>query len=281
MSVKITTPLLDVSASFFTRFKGWIVGLTSVLIVLPALIHAGVDLYSEWRRLPRTGAEEINIRLNAENFGKEPIMKFPVPVKQNNGTVEVRFAIYEKGDVRVEFGKYTQWFPFPLQDGQVEKKVEFRLVSSAFAQGQTQLQGRGDYQETEKIQGETIQREKTFENGVVETQVVDPRSGDILNSSSRKTDQRLVTGNPTGTLAAPKISPIDLDQYRRANQAAGVNGMTVKDPATKMREHLVAELERCMREKSFFISRYLCEYKANAKLCDLKNKSGNSNECDK
>lgn len=107
------TPPAPEKPTPFSHMKGWLTGLVGVLVVLPSLINAGLDVYSSLLKLPKTEAERVNEKLFRENFGKQPVATVPVPIKQNNGIVEVRFQIYEKGDVFVEFGSFSQWFPFP------------------------------------------------------------------------------------------------------------------------------------------------------------------------
>lgn len=273
-------PKPDAPASFFSRFKGWIVGLTSVLVVLPALINTGHDIYSSLLKLPRTEAERINERLFREYFKKQPVATIPVPIKQNNGTVEVRFAIYEKGDVFVEFGNFTQWFPFPARDGEDNKTLGFSLISSAFAQSPPAPKGEGRFQQADQIQGDALIREKTYENGVVEKQVIDPRSGDILNSSARQTDQKQVAVPASRALPVPKMATIDLDQLRKVAQTGPASAAPVAAPAPSWHEALKAGLAWCQR-KSNFLSRNLCEYREKKSHCEPENRWGTVAECDK
>lgn len=203
-------PKPDKPAAFLERFKGWIVGITGVVVVLPALINGVFDIYSRVEKLPRTEAERINERLFRENFGKPPVATVPVPIRQSNGTVEVRFEVYEKGDVFVQFGSYTQWFPFPTPMSAPAKTSAFSLIASAIAQ-EPQLKGLGRYQQVDQMQGRAVVRERVYENGVVERQVIDLRSGDILSSSTRQTEQKRLPAVPaTRSLSIPKIAPIDI-----------------------------------------------------------------------
>lgn len=271
-------PEPDAPVSFFGRFKGWIVGLTSVLVVLPALINAGVDIYASLLKLPRTEAERVNERLFREYFKKQPVAAFPVPIKQNNGTVEVRFEVYEKGDVFVEFGNFTQWFPFPSHDGGPKKTVGFSLVSNAVAQDPPPPKGLGRYQQIDQLQGDAVIRKRTYENGVIEKQVIDPRSGDILNSSTRQTDQKPVPVPAAKTLGVPKIAPIDLDQFRTATQAGAASAEAVKASAAEWHEALKAGLAWCQGKDNFF-SRGLCEYREKNRFCEPENRWGKVAEC--
>lgn len=270
----------DASASFFARSKGWIVGLTSVLVVLPALLNTGHDIYALLVKLPRTEAERINERLFRDYFGKQPVATIPVPIKQNNGTVEVSFAIFEKGDVFVQFGSFTQWFPFPSRDDGPTKKVGWSLLSNAIAQSLPAPKGEGRFHQTDQLLGDAVMRQKTYENGVVEKQVIDPRSGDILNSSARQTDQRPVAVPASRALAVPKIATIDLDQYRAVSQSGSASAGPAAGSAAAWHEAVKAGLAWCQGKENFF-SRSLCTFKEKNKWCEPGNRWGTVAECER
>lgn len=203
--------------SKFELVRNWIVGITGVLLVIPALINGGIDIYSSWQKLPKTKAEQLNEELFKKYFKKQPVAAFPVPIKQSNGTVEVKFSVYEEGDVFVEFGNFTQWFPFPA----TEKKVtSISLMSTAIAQEQASLKGFGRYQQSEWFEGAYIVRERLYENGIIERLNIDPRTGAILQSSARRAH------TPQNALPPPGVSnfaPIDLDSIR-ANRSQQLTG---------------------------------------------------------
>src|SRR5215831_7175778 len=52
----------------------------------------------------RSESERINVELFKKYFNKQPVTVLPVPIKRSNGTVDVRFSIYDEGDVYVEIG---------------------------------------------------------------------------------------------------------------------------------------------------------------------------------
>jgi hypothetical protein len=272
-------------ASYFTHLKLWITGLIGVLVVLPSLINAGLDVYSSLLKLPKTEAERINEKLFREYFGKQPVATVPVPIKQNNGIVEVRFQIYDKGDVFVEFGSFSQWFPFPAAEGEMKKPVAFSLMSSAHAQAPASSpvlrQGVGQYQQTDRMQRGALVREKIYQNGVVENQVIDTRSGDILDSSVRQSTQPLPAPPASGAvLAVPRVAPIDLDQYRKIQQIKATGAAPATNPPAVWEEGLKAELAWCA-QKDWALSRYICAYQTTHKWCDQGNGWGTVKECKK
>lgn len=264
--------------AYFAHVKLWLTGLVGVLVVLPSLVNAGLDVYSSLLKLPKTEAERINERLFRDNFGKQPVATIPVPIKQNNGLVEVRFQIYDKGDVFVQFGNFSQWFPFPATESDIQKPQGFSLMSSAYAALPDQPQGVGQYQQTDKMQDGAILRETTYENGVVERQVIDTRSGDILDSSTRKVEQKPLPAPPSPAPAVPKVVPIDLDHYRSIARNKTSASTPVKEAAALWQQALSAELAWC-EKKDWGISRYLCAYRARSKWCDQAPGADQVKEC--
>jgi hypothetical protein len=208
-------------AGRFAELKGWIVGATGVLVVLPALINAGYDIYAAAVKLPKTEAEIANEELFRKYFNKQPVAAFPIPVKQNNGTVEVRFSIYDEGDVFVEFGRMTQWFRFPASkpNGSLPPSALSMFISSAHAQPAIQTQAAGTYVQSDTMDGRLLVRERRYANGVREKTLLEPRSGTILQQSVMR--EPVGSGVPKPTeRAAPKtlqIPPIDLDLYKRGS----------------------------------------------------------------
>ena len=101
--------LNEQNPTVWLKAKDWIVGLTAVLVVLPALINAGIDVYKAALNIPKTDAEQVNIELFKKYFNKPPVAAFRVPIKYSLGTAEAKFSIYEEGDVFVEYGSSSQW----------------------------------------------------------------------------------------------------------------------------------------------------------------------------
>ena len=167
----------------FHRARAWIVGPTGVLVVVPALINAGIDVYAAFAKLPKTEAERANVELFKKYFNKQPVAAFPVPIKQSNGTVEVRFSVFEEGDVYVEFGKFTQWFAFARQ--QAPTRIGPSLLPEAHADDSTQARGFGKYLQNDTFVDGQVLRERRWENGILEVIKLDPRTGDIVDQSAR------------------------------------------------------------------------------------------------
>jgi len=188
------------------EIKSWIVGITSVIVVIPALFNAGLDLYNTVMNVPRTNAEKNNTELFSKHFNQEPVVSLPVPVRQGAATYDVRFSIYEEGDVYVEYGDMTQWFPFPK--AHEAEASPFSLISTAYAD-EGRIQAAAAYKQMENIDGDYLIRKKTYADGKTEQQVIDMRSGRIVEtkketaSTTESTAEEPETAAPTAEALPP------------------------------------------------------------------------------
>lgn len=163
----------------FDKAKAWTVGLSGVLVVLPALVNSGYDVYAALAKIPRTETQKINNELFQKYFNKQPVWSFPIPVKRDAGSVEAKFFVYEGGDVYIEFGKRSQWFPFPLLEKTSFERTN-SFIGTALADQPSRV-GSGTFEQSDRIDGGTITRERRWENGVLEVFTLDSRTGNILN----------------------------------------------------------------------------------------------------
>jgi hypothetical protein len=79
------------------------------------------------------------------------------------------------------------------------------LVSQAIAQQGSSARGIGTYQQTDRFDGSTLSRERVYENGVIERQRIDPRSGEILEQTTKPS-----SASPSNRQLAP-FGVIDLE----------------------------------------------------------------------
>ena len=173
------TDQTKVPSGLWGRVKGWVVGLTSVLVVIPALINAGFDIYSAALNVPKTEAERINAELFRHYFNKEPVVTMPVPITTGVGTTTMKLSVYEAGDIYIEYGDSTRWFPFPVR----KQASSFSLVSNAYAQPSLPKQGEGAYSQIDRIEDNKIVRERVYSNGIKETIVINRNTGKIENKT--------------------------------------------------------------------------------------------------
>lgn len=193
----------------FERMKNWLIGVTGVLVVIPALVNGAFDVYASVVNLPKTDAERINVELFKKYFNKPPVATVPVPIKQNHGIVEVRFQVFDEGDVYVEYGNFTQWFPFPKETAD-SRKIAFNFISNAIAR-QTPLYGKGALTQQESLRNGRLIRERTWRNGVAERLEIDTRTGDVISRNTRRIDP--IVQHDSEPMER-EIKAIDLDAVR-------------------------------------------------------------------
>jgi len=185
-------------------WKAWIVGITSVVVVVPSLINAANDVYVAVAKLPRNDAERANQELYMRYFNKQPVIAVPLPIKHSLGTVDATISVYEGGDVLVEYGARQQWFPFPAP----KKEIGF-VISSAHAGDAGNARGIGSYRQTDRVEGRVLVRKRDFANGISEEQRIDTRTGEVLERSTKPSQK------PSFGEVAP-IGVIDLESKAKA-----------------------------------------------------------------
>ena len=121
-------------------------------------------------------------------------------------------------------------------------------------------------------------RERTYENGVVEQQVINPRSGEILNSLGRQRNLRPSSVAAPTTVGMPKIAPIDLHQFRGPGRTVVVGAGSATGSNGGWQEALKAGLSWC-EGKETFLSHYLCSIKEKNKWCESENQWDKVKEC--
>ena len=191
--------------SLLDKAKMGVAGLTGLLLVVPALVNSGYDVYAALAKVPKTESQKINDELFKKYFNKQPVTRFPIPVKRDAGTVDVSFSVFDGGDIYIEFGKRSQWFPFPVLE-KASLANPMSLIGSAHA-ATPELMGSGTFQQSDRFEGSKLIRERKWENGVLETLVIDPRSGTILERQVSKWEGAALP-RPTNSEPAQWISSI-------------------------------------------------------------------------
>lgn len=201
---------LDIQART-ARWKGVLAGVTAVLVGVPATINAVYDIYVAAAKLPRTDVERVNAQLFQKYFGKQPIVEMPVPVKNSFGTVQARFAVYEEGDVFVEFGNQTQWFAFPRQPAKHDLSFLGLVIPSAHADQAGPAAPLAApppkyrlYSQEGNVSGSTWYRTRVYQDGAVERSEIDIRTGRVLNVERSTAAQDRPTG---GSAPATRVLP--------------------------------------------------------------------------
>jgi hypothetical protein len=143
------------TVSSFKKVRNLIVGLTGVLVVLPALINAGIDIRNELLNIPKTEAGITNKKMFEKYFHQTPLLTNTVPIKSEVGTIRIELAVYSKGDILVKYGDHSHWFEFPL----TKTTTSNSIISSAFAFDAEESEEPDTYQQRDIMKNGNIQRE--------------------------------------------------------------------------------------------------------------------------
>lgn len=186
-----------------------IVGLTGVLVVLPSLINSGQNIYDAINKTPRSDAERINVEFFKKYWGQKPVGEFPLRISRDGADYQVNFNVYGEGDIYIQYGGMAQWFAFPRQQNMTAHantfiptahadEVNFRSIDSEFRQ----------VRQTDSIEGGNAIRERVYENGLKERQVIDMRTGMIIKQTIDQTAIPVGAANPANS----NTIRIDLDR---------------------------------------------------------------------
>jgi hypothetical protein len=200
----------DAPKGMWARIRNWLAGLAAVLVVIPAVINSGVDVYHSVMDIPKTAAERTNAKLFKKYFNQSPVVTVPVPVKTDLGTINMKLSIYGEGDIYAEYGKQSQWFPFP-----VPQESTASLIPRAHAQASAEEGAVGEYIQIDQLKDKTLVRERYYTDGTKETYTINTNTGQI--------QEKTVTQSadvPTSASTLPKVEVIqmpviDLQALRR------------------------------------------------------------------
>jgi hypothetical protein len=165
-----------------------IVGLTGVLVVVPSLINSAKNIYDEVNKVPRTDAERVNVEFFKKYWGKKPVGELPLLISRGGINYQVSFNVYDEGDVYIQYGNMIQWFAFPgpanqpLADsgGLISKayadEIKYRALDSEYQQ----------FKQVDTFEGGNAIREKFYVNGMSERQVIDVRTGMVIDQKVKQ-----------------------------------------------------------------------------------------------
>ncbi len=95
-----------------STFKGIVLSLTALFVVIPAMINSGIDVYNSIANIPDSIQERTNDELFKRHFKESPVFSQPIEVKTGSATLEMMLDVYENGDILIQYGDFKQWFPF-------------------------------------------------------------------------------------------------------------------------------------------------------------------------
>ncbi len=229
--------------------QGIFAGILAILVVLPSIINAGLDIYVTLFNIPRTIAEQYNQELFQEHFQKQPIHTGSTVIKTAEGAeLTIKLSVYDDGDIYVEYGNYSQWFPFKSSDnsaalldwlmspayaetivlGQAEQAEPQRRMSPCEFEERNHNQSAehqvGSFaplhyytQKDAQQNKREFRRERIYDDGCKEILRIDINSGRIIDRELQRTelpaDEKQAMRKKAVQLFAPQV--IDIREMKR------------------------------------------------------------------
>ncbi len=118
------------SVSTGDKLMSAITWLTGLLLIIPALINSGLDVYDAIMDIPKGSVEELNEKKRSEHFQKEPLFSHELPISQQNSKKVLKLFVYPNADIYVNYSGYEQWLP----SEDMSSTVSINFINSAYAQ---------------------------------------------------------------------------------------------------------------------------------------------------
>lgn len=176
--------------------QGIITGIIAVLVVLPSLFNALIDVYISFFNIPKSINEHNNQQLFQSHFQEKPIHSGMNVIKTETGNLSMKVNIYRNGDIFVEYGDYSQWFPYrPPKEAKKTTSNLSWLISDAYAEDYSsglspcELAKQGEHGNTNVAtfyllkdvrQGEYLLRERIYADGCRESLSINVNTGQII-----------------------------------------------------------------------------------------------------
>lgn len=174
--------------------QGIITGIVAVLVILPSLFNALIDVYISFFNIPKSINEHNNQQLFQSHFQEKPIHSGMNVIKTETGNLSMKVNIYRNGDIFVEYGDYSQWFPYHPPKETKKASVSW-FISDAYAEdyptglSPCELAKQGEQGNTnvatayllkDMRQGENLLRERIYADGCRETLSINVNTGQII-----------------------------------------------------------------------------------------------------
>ena len=169
---------------FLAEKKPKLTSFFAILIIVPSLLNAFSDIWVAWNDLPIGEKEKINNKLFKSHWRESPVHSKKIIVEVQKIAVPITVDIYRNGDIFIDYGQSTQWFPFKQMNIPLAK---FSLINSAMAD---EVETKEKVESTptipinvvnEKIEDNNVIRLKTFGDGSIEKQVIHMNTGKITS----------------------------------------------------------------------------------------------------
>jgi hypothetical protein len=200
--------------SLADRIKKGVVAATAALVGVPALINAAYDVGAAFLNVPRTESERLNAELYQKYIHKDPVVMMPIAIKSSYGETEVKFYIYDEGDVNVEYAGRTQWFALPKATPTRSIGLSFFSTANAapvVIRPTVRPVIKPIASQRSTLQGTTLVRKQVFADGTFQEDKIDIRTGNIMNVTTG-----IASPSPAASTPAQQVfsGVIDLEKLR-------------------------------------------------------------------
>lgn len=195
------------------NWKSTVAALVALLILVPSVINGINDIWVAWRNLPIGDKEKINSQLFKKHWKESPIHTKQIIIEGKNGKEPITVDVYENGDILVDYGRLTQWFPY----SSLVAKEDFHLVNKAYAGFFNKITRSIKSPIAKSIKNvintdKTVERTRSFEDGSKEVQIININTGEIISSKNIEPDNSSNKVTPSISDSNSKIEVIKLPE---------------------------------------------------------------------
>lgn len=164
------------------NWKSISIALSALLVVVPSVINGVNDVWVAFNHLPIGSKEKINNLLFKTHWKDTPVLTKQIIIEGNSGKVPITIDVYHNGDIFVDYGKLTQWFPYK----NLVVNNSFKFINSAYAgmsifdKTSKSLKTQDNIKiENIKNSSNIVERVRVYDDGSKEIQYIDINTGKI------------------------------------------------------------------------------------------------------
>ena len=175
-------------AKFETLLNNWktiLTSLVALLVIVPSVLNAVNDIWVAWQHLPIGEKEKINNTLFKKHWKENPLLSKQLIIEGKKGRIPVTIEIYTDGDIFVDYGLFTQWFPYAIAKMASHK---FEIITSAYAgffskvdQNIKAVNAKPTQINNSREKNNVI-REKVLSDGSIERQTININTGEVIKA---------------------------------------------------------------------------------------------------
>ena len=165
------------------NWKTILTSFVAVLVIVPSVLNSVTDIWVAWNDLPIGEKEKINSMLFKNHWKENPVHSKQLIVEIEKGKTPITLDIYRNGDIFIDYGRFTQWFPY--KDIEITSN-NFHLIPtiqagffSKFTRQLKTVNALPTKVTNEKKSNNEVVRSKTLSDGSIERQVININTGKV------------------------------------------------------------------------------------------------------